>query len=113
MLFLLLTSIQIREDIISVSSHPRITIASRFAVIIHVPYGRPAYGPETPSFRVSTREKKEGREEEEEEDCPENWALAEQIKFRLRSIVKSRLCDVPMRLPFHIPLSYSQFPSKM
>lgn len=31
-------------NIISVSSHPRITIALRFTVIIHVPYGPPAYG---------------------------------------------------------------------
>lgn len=49
-------------NIISVSSHPRITIALRFTVIIHVPYGPPAYGPETPSysFRVSIRGRREG-----------------------------------------------------
>lgn len=30
----------VAANIISVQSHPRITIALRFTVIIHVPYGR-------------------------------------------------------------------------
>ena len=71
----------IAANIISVSSHPRITIASRFAVIIHVPYGRPAYGPETPSFRVSTREKKGGKRKKKKKIAPKIERSRNKLNF--------------------------------
>lgn len=59
-------------NIISVSSHPRITIALRFTVIIHVPYGPPAYGPENANLLLSSLHSRKKGGREEEEDCPEN-----------------------------------------
>lgn len=59
-------------NIISVSSHPRITIALRFTVIIHVPYGPPAYGPENAILLLSSLHSRKKGGREEEEDCPEN-----------------------------------------